>query len=106
MTTDNLKTLIRLAHAHPGPVASAVLAAAYGYLVHPKLLQQHLMEAGFHGDLTRKEGDRYELRLTNQADELLAWSNAPTADEALLHAILGFLRECDSGQRCGSAAAE
>lgn len=105
MTKDNLAQLVQLAHAHPGPIASAVLAAAHGDMVHPGLLQSGLQDAGFSGALEQR-GARYELRITSSAGELLAWSNAPDPGEAVLHAVLGFLRECDSGQRDSSAAGE
>ena len=92
MTKDNLKTLIQLAHSHPGPVSEAVVAAAYGNMVHPGLLQSKLQEAGFSGALIQNER-RVELRITNEAGELIAWSNAPSSEEAILHAVLGYLRE-------------
>lgn len=92
MTQENLKTLIQLAQAHPGPVSAAVLAAAYGEMVHPGLLQIKLQEAGLSGALVQKE-KRVELRITSEAGELIAWSNAPSTEEAILHAVLGFLRE-------------
>lgn len=92
MTKDNLKTLIQFANSHAGPVSDAVLAAAYGEMVHPGLLRDKLQEVGYSGAFVQKE-QRVELKITDEAGELIAWSNAPSTDEAVLHAVLGYLRE-------------
>lgn len=103
MTQENLKTLIQLARSHPGPVSGAVLAAAYGAMVHPGLLQSQLQAAGLSGSIVQKE-TRVELRITSEAGELIAWSNAPSPEEAILHAVLGFLRERDIEMQAAAEA--
>lgn len=103
MTKDNLKTLIQLAHSHAGPVSSAVLAAAYGEMIHPGLLRDKLQEAGYSGAFVQKE-QRVELKITDEAGELIGWSNAPSTDEAILHAVLGYLREREIAARKAAEA--
>lgn len=94
MTSANLKNLIRLAGEYPGPISSAVLDAAYGNMVHPGRLQERLQEAGFSGDFVQGN-QTVTLSIKDDAGQLVAWSKAPIAEEAILHSVLGYLRERD-----------
>lgn len=92
MTSANLKNLIRLAGRYPSPISNAVLAAAYGDMVHPGRLQEKLQEAGFSGDFVQGN-QTVTLSVKDEKGQLVGWSKAPSMEEAILHAVLGYLRE-------------
>jgi hypothetical protein len=102
MTSANLKNLIRLAGEYPGPISTAVLDAAYGNMVHPGRLQEKLQEAGLNGDVIQGN-QTVTLSIRNEAGELIAWSKAPSAEEAILHSVLGYLRERETEARASEA---
>ena len=102
MTSANLKNLIRLAGEFPGPISAAVLDSAYGNMVHPGRLQEKLQDAGFSGDFVQGN-QTVTLSVRNEVGELVAWSKAPSAEEAILHSILGYLREREIEARASEA---
>lgn len=109
MQTKNHKAMIDLATKHQGVlIATAVLRSVENDMVSPSMLQVELQkidsvsghfnkisDQSVEFELTTVQPPREELGETEERTERIAWSQSQSNNEALLHAILGFLRELD-----------
>lgn len=118
MMTVNHKSMLELAQKHTGSnneqkqaLVEAVLASVENGLVSPSMLKANLAKLPFvNVDINKLEKSiefrfwtpveaREELGETEPTKDVWAYGRSQTWQDALLHAILGYLRECEKGQR-------
>jgi len=92
MQTNNVKTLIAFGEATDSdPIAAAVKAATEGEFVSGRFLKQELEAAGYEVKETeRKVLTRVEVFKDGAQ---IAYGESNSAGDALLHAVLGYIRE-------------
>lgn len=93
MMTQNHKLMIELANELDGSISDAVTASVENGLVSPSMLKSELMKiddlSGHFDELERS----VEFTLKNENDVIVAYGRSQTWEDALLHAVLGHLRE-------------
>ena len=102
MRTVNMQLLAGHQRNSADPISVAIYKAKSGQSINPSTLRSGLVAAGLHVVDDPEDQEKFGFRkfgtlvriiITSADDELMAMGASGDADDALLHAVLGYVRE-------------